>query len=62
MLTFFSGQLLILFLKIYLFIYLATLGLRFGMQDLCGSIQNLPLQCLVSGVVAHELSSCGSWA
>ena len=49
--------------KIYLFIYLflATLGLSCGMQDLLLLRAGSLLQCTgFSLVVAHELSSCGA--
>jgi len=39
-------------------IYLAASGLSWGMQDLCGNIQDLSLQHLGSQVVALGLSCC----
>ena len=49
---------LFLNLFIYLFIYLAALGLSCGRQDLCCSMWDLSLQCAgFSLVVAHRLQS-----
>ena len=52
----------IIFLKnIYLFIYLAVLGLSCGMWDLHYVMQDLSLQH-TSSLVEHELISCSIWA
>ena len=49
------------FLK-YLFIYLAVLGLSYGMQHLLCGMWDLSLQRVGSVVAAHGLSSCGAQA
>ena len=41
-----------------IFIYLAALGLRCGMQDLSRIMRNLSLQCTDSLVVVNGLSTC----
>ena len=52
-----------IFKSIYLFIYLAALGLSFIMRDLCCNIWDLFIAaCGLFVVMRGLLSSCGTWA